>query len=427
MTSRPGKGVPCIGEPMALRLRVISNQRRLLGDRSTMTFGTTGGTIGRSADNDWVLPDPERYVSAHHARIHFTDGQFALEDTSTNGVYVNDDERPVSSYGPYLLKSGDVLRLGEYQLVVAVESPVPGPHVAVDPVPTHVDVLESVGRIAQTDIGAALDLDELLVSEAPAESPSGTRLRPVNAYGQAVTAPQARAAANGSDSDEEAAIARRIERLARAAAKARDARAADLPTLYDVHTGLQIFCRGAGIEVDQLPADAQTRLLHLVGQLFREILVGMKDLERARSDLRNRFRIELPSDPEDTRLSLHRSSVEELLIQVLAQHETRKLDAVQWLRETVEAAKIHERAVCEALRAAFVEFIDRFDPAELEARFKRASKRGKFSGDSQYWSLFTEFYRNLTEMPADHLPHTFVEAFATAYKRALLAAHPAPP
>ncbi len=413
---------------MALRLRVISNQRRLLGERSTMSFGSAGGTIGRAADNDWVLPDPERYVSAHHARIHFSDGQFVLEDMSTNGVYVNDDERPVSAYGPYRLKSGDVLRLGEYQLVVALESAAPGLQVSADPVPTHVDVLESVGRIAQTDIGAQLNLDELLMNDVSSGSPSGARPRLVNAYGQAVAEPARAPPASESESEpDDEAIARRIERLARAAAKARDARA-EPPALYDVSAGLQVFCRGAGIESDQLPANAQTRLLHLVGQLFREILVGMKDLERARSDIRNRFRIEMPADPEDTRPSLLRSNVEELLVQVLAQHESRKLDAIQWLREAIEAAKAHERAVGEALREAFVEFIGRFDPAELEARFKRTSKRGKFlgNGEAQYWGLFTEFYRNLTEMPADHLPHTFVEAFASAYKQAVAAARTAP-
>jgi type VI secretion system protein len=409
---------------MALRLRVISNQRRSLGERSTMNFGAAGGTFGRSADNDWVLPDPERYVSAHHARILFVDGQFLLEDTSTNGVFVNDDERAVSTYGPYPLKSGDVLRVGEYQLVVALDRQAAEPQSAADPVPTHVDVLESVGRIGQTDLGAALNLDELLMSDGPTESPSGARLRPVNAYGQAVAAQPKPAATDSSDSDAEA-VARRIERLARAAAKARDARSADLPTLYDVHTGLQTFCRGAGIEAEKLPVDAQTRLLHLVGQLFREILVGVKDLERARTDIRNRFRIEIPVDPEDTRPSLLRSNVEELLVQLLAQHDSRKIDAVQWLREVVETAKAHERAVAEAFRKAFVEFVDRLNPAELEARFQRASKRGKFSGngESNYWSLFTEFYRNLTEMPADHLPPTFVETFAHAYKQALLGPH----
>ena len=43
---------------------------------------------------------------------------------------------------------------------------------------------------------------------------------------------------------------------------------------------------------------------------------------------------------------------------------------------------------------------------------------------AQYWELFTTFYRNLIEMPADHLPHTFVEAFAAAYREALKNRYP---
>lgn len=389
-----------------------------------MTFGVAGGTIGRSSDNDWVLPDPQRYVSAHHARIHFRDGQYELEDTSTNGLFVNDDERPVSAYGPYRLQHGDVLRLGEYQLAVALEPESAGSSTvtAVDPVPTHIDGLQRLGRAAQTDLGAVLNLNELLVTE----SPSGRRLGPVNAYGQAVaphpvpdTAPAAAEAVGAEDE----AIARRIERLARAAMKARDARGPALPVPHEVQTGLEAFCRGAGVELRRLPADAQPRLLHLVGRLLREALVGLKDLERAREEIHSRFRIELPSDPEDPRPSLVRSTVEELLVEVLSQHDSRRLDAVQWIREAVERAKAHERATSEAFRAAFVEFLDRFDPAELEARFQRAARRGKTSGstESRNWSLFAEFYRNLTEMPAGQLPHTFVEAFASAYKKALLA------
>ena len=94
---------------------------------------------------------------------------------------------------------------------------------------------------------------------------------------------------------------------------------------------------------------------------------------------------------------------------------------MQWLRDTVAGARLHESAIAQATRAAFVEFLDRLDPAELEARFERAARRGKArSADkAQYWELFTSFYRNLIEMPADHLPHTFVEAFAAAYREAL--------
>ena len=411
---------------MPLRLRVVSDHRRFLGDRSSIVFTIDGGTIGRSADNDWVLPDPLRYVSAHHARVQFRDGHFYLHDVSTNGVFINDDTEPVSKRGSdgYELRDGDVIRVGEYHLLVALEDN-QSPHDSDAAVPTSIHALHSLGGAAQTDIGAMLNLDELLV---PDSSPSDPLL-PVNAYGQAIA--QAPSTATGratgsspprgvlnSDPDEES-LARRMTRLAKAAGRKNGANG---PALYDVHTGLQAFCRGAGIDADRLPADAQTRLLHTAGQLFREALVGFKDLERTRNEIRNRFRIELqPPDPEDSRPSLARSTVEELLIELFIQNESRKLDAVQWLREAVAEVKAHENAAAQATRAAFVEFLDRLDPAELEARFERAARRGKAkSADkAQYWDLFTTFYRNLIEMPADHLPHTFVEAFAAAYRESV--------
>jgi type VI secretion system FHA domain protein len=411
---------------MTLRLRVVSDHRRQLAERHTIIFGMSGGSIGRSSDNDWVLPDPLRYVSAHHARIHFRDGHFYLEDLSTNGVFVNDQTEAVAKLGSSgcRLKNGDVLRIGGYQIVVALDTETVPEIPEIDSaaaVPTSIHALHPIGRAAQTDIGAMLDLEELLVSD---NGGSGS-FQPVNAYGQAIPgAPGARASvatrpepvAEPSDDS----LARRIARLAKAAG--RDARGTSAPALYDVHSGLQAFCRGAGIDQEKLPTDAQTRMLHLAGQLLREALVGLKDLERSRSELRDRFRIEVPPpEPDDPRPSLVRLTVDELLLDILVQHESRSIDAVQWLREAVGEAKSHEQAAAQAMRAAFVEFLDRLDPAELEARFERAARRGKAktADKAQYWELFTTFYRNLIEMPADHLPHTFVEAFAAAYREAV--------
>lgn len=422
---------------MTLRLRVVSDQRRSLGDRSSIAFKVDGGTIGRSADNDWVLPDPLRYVSAHHARVQFRNGRFYLQDLSTNGVFVNDDAEPVSRRNPdgYALRNGDMVRIGDYQVVVALDSDVDQPRSEIgasgaSAVPTSIHALHTYGRAAQTDIGAMLNLDDLLVPE----SPTGEELLPVNAYGQAVMqapvrslAAAPRPAVQNTDPDEDS-LARRVERLAKAARKDISNGVNNVPAapngaqLFDVTTGLQVFCRGAGIDSDKLSPDAQTRFLHLAGQLFREALLGFKELDRARGDSRNRFRIELPPpEPDDPRPSLSRSTVEELLLGLFMRHESRSLDAVQWLRETINEAKTHEAATEKATRAAFVEFLDRLDPAELEARFERAARRGKArSADKeQYWEMFTTFYRNLIEMPADHLPHTFVEAFAAAYREYL--------
>jgi type VI secretion system protein len=447
---------------MTLRLRVVSDQRRSLADRSTAVFSVEGGTIGRSADNDWVLPDPSRYVSAHHARVQFREGNFYLQDVSTNGVYVNEDTEPLSKRGSsgHRLANGDVLRIGEYHIVAALEAQQAAAAAAAeDPakaaVPTTIHSLRTLDRTPQRDIGASLNLDELLVADAR-RNPE----LPVNAFGQAVdsapvralvieappadaipaaaapAAPEAAAPAGAAPPTDAAPALAAVapptdaeaeahnERMARLAeAVGREPKSSTgLLALAGVHSGLDAFCRGAGIDAAKLPADAQNRLLHLAGRLFRETLIGLKDLERMRANTRNLYRIEMPPrDPDDPRPSLADSMLEDLLVALFVQHEERRLDSVQWLREVAGEAKHHEQAAAQATRAAFIEFLDRLDPAELEARFERAARRGKArSADkAQYWELFVNFYRNLIEMPADRLPHTFVEAFSSAYREAM--------
>ncbi len=423
-----------------LRLKIVSDQRRMLADRSTAVFSVEGGTIGRSADNDWVLPDPSRYVSAHHARVQFREGHFYLQDVSTNGVYVNDQSEPLAKRGSsgYRLANGDMLRMGEYHIVAAVDERPAAEEEPLAAVPTSIQVLKPIKR-TDRDIGAPINLEELLL---PSDDPSP--VLPVNAYGQAVNSGSVRALARTLDplpplrgataADPEVAappppavaapeslspesISQRMARLAEAVGREPRSPIA----LEDMRSGLEAFCRGAGISADSLPADAQSRLLHLAGRLYREAFVGFRELERTRAETRNRYRIESPApDRDDPRPSLSQASVEDLMVALFLKHEGRALDSVQWLRETVSEAKVHEQAMAHAMRSAFVEFLDRLDPAELEARFERAARRGKAraADKEQYWELFTTFYRNLIEMPADHLPHTYVEAFAAAYREA---------
>jgi type VI secretion system protein len=425
-----------------LRLKIVSDQRRSLAERSTAVFSVEGGTIGRSADNDWVLPDPARYVSAHHARVQFREGHFYLQDVSTNGVYVNDATEPLAKRGSsgYRLANGDMLRIGEYHIVAAVDvrPPEEEPLAAV---PTSIQVLRPLKRRVERDIGAPINLEDLLLTSEE----SGPVL-PVNAYGQTVDSGKVRALARTLDplpplrpaapeaapassapiaplgeSVSSESISQRMARLAEAVAR-EPKNGSSAVALEDLRSGLDAFCRGAGIAAESLPADAHGRLLHLAGRLFRESFVGFKELERTRAETRNRYRIESPAlDEDDPRPSLANLTVEDLLVTLLVNHEGRRLDSVQWLRETVGEAKLHEQATAQATRAAFVEFLDRLDPAELEARFERAARRGKArtADKAQYWELFTTFYRNLIEMPADHLPHTFVEAFAAMYREVL--------
>ena len=98
---------------------------------------------------------------------------------------------------------------------------------------------------------------------------------------------------------------------------------------------------------------------------------------------------------------------------MLKAHDSRRFDAVQWLRESFAGGRRHDDALVEAMRAAFVDFIGRLDPRDLATRFERSARR-KTMGN---WELYGDFYRSLCEMQPDALPHIFVETFAQSYEQ----------
>ena len=46
----------------------------MVGDDVVRVFDEDGGTIGRSLQSDWILPDPDRYISSQHATIDYKSG-----------------------------------------------------------------------------------------------------------------------------------------------------------------------------------------------------------------------------------------------------------------------------------------------------------------------------------------------------------------
>ena len=88
------------------------------GPTPGVTFPLEGDqlTIGRDSTNGVAINDAE--VSRKHARLMFQGGKYVLEDLgSTNGTFVNGQRLA----GPIVLKSGDVISLGE-QIVLMYDA-----------------------------------------------------------------------------------------------------------------------------------------------------------------------------------------------------------------------------------------------------------------------------------------------------------------
>ncbi|MBD3653158.1 type VI secretion system-associated FHA domain protein TagH [Kangiella sp.] len=104
-----------------LTLRITSFHRLAPDQVATKTFDRIGGVIGRSADADWVLPDPEKIVSSTHAVISFEAGSYSITDYSTNGLFINRGVEPLGKGQTRMLQDGDYLQVGEYEIEVTLE------------------------------------------------------------------------------------------------------------------------------------------------------------------------------------------------------------------------------------------------------------------------------------------------------------------
>ncbi len=399
---------------MALRLRIVSAHRRALGSRSTVILGPSGGSIGRAADNDLVLPDRSLFVSGHHARVSFREDRYFLEDTSTNGTWVNDDEAPLPRRKAVELNDGDILRFGDYHVLVSLD-PVGADRAERTAALAVEQALLLDAEVAPLSPGPALELEEPMVRGAMASSGS---FRIGNAFGQAVVVPfLAVPTTDGAElppapDDSGLIAARRLERLQRAAERE------EIP-LEDgpCRPGLEALARGAGIEPARLRGASAAETLQLAGRLLRETLVGLKDLDLRRSEARRRAGLSERPGPTDAVTPSLEWNTEELLGRLLFAGEGRRPEPGLWLRQQFESLRRHDEALDAASRAAFLQVVGQLEPRELEERFStETGRRGRPGSGSPAWELYREFYRSLLDgQAAGALPHAYSEAHAQAY------------
>ena len=125
---------------MLLALSIVSEQGAALGSTAYKVFDERGGSIGRVAGNDWVLPDPQNFVSSRHALVSTIGGMFYLEDRSSNGTFINAPDRLTSRAEPQALNDGDRLFIGDYEIIVQLIPSAPAEMIARSPAPAPLAV-----------------------------------------------------------------------------------------------------------------------------------------------------------------------------------------------------------------------------------------------------------------------------------------------
>jgi pSer/pThr/pTyr-binding forkhead associated (FHA) protein len=105
------------GAPLRRSVRLVVQRSPSLDEGDEFPLNSAPVTVGRGGQNDLVLSGDE-FASARHARIEVRgDGAWVQDLDSTNGTYVNGSRVA----GAQRLDAGDVLRVGETDLLVAVD------------------------------------------------------------------------------------------------------------------------------------------------------------------------------------------------------------------------------------------------------------------------------------------------------------------
>lgn len=449
---------------MALCLTITSYHKITPGQCPEKLLETGAITVGRAADNDWVLPDPERLVSSKHCVIQFKDGRYYLTDNSTNGVELIRAGIRLRRGNSEPLMDGEVIRIGDYEIQARIQSdlsnvaagqpeahsfealmanqaaplaaPIAGAPAAFlqgasshDTLPDLFDFLgpSSVPPVSQPDHVPAQQHDFRPPTPVP-PTPVASTAAPAPAGAGAIPAdwnlfddtPVAEAPAPVLPVPSQAAP----EPVAPPPAAAPPAPVAPVvaapaaPMAGDAL--LQAFLRGAGVEHLRIDAADAAQQMEAIGRSYRLMVEGLIDVLRARSSLKGEFRMQQTTiAPVQNNPLKFAPNADEALLLLLRQGSQAFMSADAALRDSFDDLRAHQLAVMAGVEAALEHLLARFEPARLEERLAPAAGLSKLFGGSRQahcWQQFTTLYGQISREAEDDFQDLFGREFSRAYE-----------
>jgi type VI secretion system FHA domain protein len=430
---------------MALTLRVSSYQSQVMGSNAIRVFHSSG-TIGRTSDNDLVLPDPEKFVSGQHALISLESGGYFLTDRSTNGTSVNGREIPKGTR--VRLNTGDLVRIGNYDVSVSIDdtpaaqassgtprahhaadfffdpSPVPGAQGSVDPLdffsdPAHLPQRSQSPPHAASDHAppdAAFFVPPAVTPGATPTSGPGAAVIPENWDATGFSAPAAEPARPASpagpdlspSASHDASASSTVRGLGAAANRATGtagSQAGDVGRLLEA----------AGID----PATVDERTMAALGEILKVVVDGLMDVLRARAAIKNQFRVPMTTlKPLENNPLKFSASANDALFNLFGRRNSTFVEPVEAFREAFDDLKAHQMAMMAGMRAAFSALLDKFDPDRLQEGFDKGLKRVAILdviNRTKYWDLYREMHEEFGDDDAT-FRRLFGDDFAQAYE-----------
>lgn len=394
---------------MILTLEVTGGQAEELGIDTRKVFDSIGGTIGRLPDNDWVFPDP--YVSGRHALIRYVNGKFFVEDTSTNGVFVNSRDNRLSRTQPHQLKTGDCIYIDAYQIQVSIEKPAAGSRQDEDPF----ELLKARAQNGRGDKTVALMPKEDDRTESMVRSNDDQSMEWFDSDDDAGAAVAAKA--TPARQQEKRPTPPTLTERATSSPAARESAPEAASASKD--GSLQDLLTAAGIQ----GVEGSAELAKTLGAMLRVSISGLMEVLRARERMKDDMRLRGTTFKEHHNNPLKFSAnVDDAFHNLLVKHNAAYLAPPEAVEDALKDVRDHQAAIIAAMRLAFESTLAQFDPTRLQEEFDRQAKKGSILGvpaKLRYWDLFCEKYGEIAGDADASFRNLFGEEFAKAYEEQL--------
>ena len=328
-------------------------------------------SIGRGPENNWVLLDPERYLSKRHCVLAFSSGTWKITDHSTNGTYLNGSTQPLGRGHSRDLGDGDRLHLGTYEIEIkvldqAVANPVP--KAPADPfavAPPATKPRSPQDELLQTRTGgdpfaSAGDVAARLLPDdydplAPDPEIDGDLTAPL---------PRVVLPADWDLEDEPRSSPGDTRANAGVLTRPASAKPARSPRPAPAASDdlLVAFLRGAKI-AGVRPSDP-TAAMEMLGAAFREVVYGLRQVKSAHDSIKAEFHIEEIGSRGNNPLKFS-SDDAGALAALLGNGRRSDMGAADAVSDALADIRLHEAATIAAMRSAVQALLAELDPAKL--------------------------------------------------------------
>ena len=366
---------------MPLRLQVISMHRESMGGSYMQEFAACGGTIGRSLECDWPLPDSKRYISSRHAMIDYQSGCYYLVDLSRNGVFVNGSHTPVGNGNPQRIFDGDVIRLGEFEIKAALIE---------DASESSEDGMrDSVVRAQMVPEDESMELAMISADQIRDDNPLGAVLKPGDASGELSALSEL--TPDATDLLKGGAAARMLNELT------------------------NNFLTEAGLNPDDFRGVEPQQLFKNAARLLAEFADGTHALLTTKDKIMGGLEIKSKHANGKTNPLRASNSIDNALRLLLSNRNDITESGSEAVEQAYDELLQHQRAVMSAMRNALGDYLGNFEPQALERHFAEQKKRTGSTNDA-FRDLYAEAFEGLAQPNQHKLPQAFDDEFARAYE-----------